>query len=151
MFHSSGKMEQSIGDSQKRSKDEGSAMAFAHFTLATRDVWRASRFFEAVLGWRPIPRPNNVPMAAAWLEIAPGQELHLVEAADFQPSPFDREFGRHIALAFPEAEFPALKQRLVQHGAELIAPERATPFERFFFRDPNGYVFEIVAQERTAK
>ena len=30
----------------------------------------------------------------------------------------------------------------------LIAPERPTPFERFFFRDPNGYVFEVVAAER---
>jgi len=126
-------------------------MAFAHFTLATRDVRRTSQFFEAVLGWRPIRRPSNIPMNAAWLEIAPGQELHLVEATDFQPSPFDREYGRHIALAFSRAEFPALKQRLVQHGAELIAPERTTPFERFFFRDPNGYVFEIVAQERTAE
>ena len=33
-------------------------------------------------------------------------------------------------------------------GATLIAPERPTPFERFFFRDPDGYVFEVVAAER---
>ena len=31
--------------------------------------------------------------------------------------------------------------------AELIAPQREAPFERFFFRDPvNGYVFEIVEE-----
>ena len=40
-----------------------------------------------------------------------------------------------------------LKQRLVDAGAELIAPLRATPFERVFFREPvNGYVFEVIAQ-----
>jgi hypothetical protein len=32
----------------------------------------------------------------------------------------------------------------VAHGATLIEPERPTPFARFFFRDPNGYVFEVV-------
>jgi catechol 2,3-dioxygenase-like lactoylglutathione lyase family enzyme len=119
-------------------------LAILHCTLATRDVARTSDFFAAALGWRPIERPGNIPMAAAWLEIAPGQELHLVEVPDFEPSPFDREFGRHVAFSHPRDDFAGLKERLTQHGAELIAPERPTPFERFFFRDPNGYVFEVV-------
>jgi hypothetical protein len=70
--------------------------------------------------------------------------LHLVEVADFTPSPFEQEFGRHVALAFPLAEHDGLKNRLKAHGAELIEPLRETPFTRFFFRDPNGYVFEVV-------
>jgi catechol 2,3-dioxygenase-like lactoylglutathione lyase family enzyme len=123
-------------------------MAIAHFTLATRDVRRTSAFFTATLGWKPLDRPNNIPMAAAWLEIAPGQELHLVEVADFAPSPFEREYGRHIAIAFPVAGFAGLKERLRGQGAEVIASLRPTPFERFFFRDPNGYVFEVVPAER---
>jgi catechol 2,3-dioxygenase-like lactoylglutathione lyase family enzyme len=100
---------------------------------------------------RPIERPNNIGRPAAWVEIAPGQELHLVEVQNFSPSPFEQEFGRHIALAFPEARFPELRRRLAAEGAELIEPLRPTPFARFFFRDPNGYVFEIVAAERTAE
>ncbi len=123
-------------------------MAIAHFTLATRDVRRTSAFFTATLGWKPVDRPNNIPMAAAWLEIASGQELHLVEVADFAPSPFEREFGRHIAIAYPLAGFAGLKERLKGQGAEAIAPPRPTPFERFFFRDPNGYIFEVVPAER---
>jgi len=125
-------------------------VAIAHFTLATRDVPRASRFFESTLGWRPVSRPGNIPRVAAWLAIAPGQELHLVEVTDFAPSPFEREFGRHIAVRYPREGFPGLKQRLADEGAELIAPARATPFERFFFRDPNGYVFEVIAAEGPA-
>jgi hypothetical protein len=31
----------------------------------------------------------------------------------------------------------------------LIDPQRPTSFERFFFRDPDGYVFEVVAAERS--
>ena len=123
-------------------------MSLAHLTLATRNVASAAAFFTRTLGWRPIERPNNIGRPAAWLEIAPGQELHLVEVKDFESSPFEAEFGRHIAIAFPLAEFDRLKRRLLGHGAELIEPERPTPFARFFFRCPDGYVFEVVAAER---
>ncbi|HEY7314124.1 MAG TPA: VOC family protein [Gemmataceae bacterium] len=123
-------------------------MSLLHLTLATRDVRKAESFFSGALGWRAIARPNNIGRPAAWLEIAPGQELHLIEVAAFASSPFEAEFGRHIALAVPRAEFDALKRRLVQHGATLIEPERPTPFARFFFRNPDGYVFEVVEAER---
>jgi catechol 2,3-dioxygenase-like lactoylglutathione lyase family enzyme len=123
-------------------------MAICHVTLATSDLDRTREFFEKALGWRPMNRPNNIPFRAAWLEVGPGMEVHLLEIADFHPSPFEREYGRHIAVAVPHAEFPALKERLQRLGGELIAADRPTPFERFFFRDPNGYVFEIVEAER---
>lgn len=126
-------------------------MSFTHLTLATRDVRGSVAFYSAALGWRPIDRPNNIGRPAAWLEMAPGEELHLVEVQDFAPSPFEQEFGRHVAVAFPQAQFPDLRRRLAELGAELIEPLRPTPFERFFFRDPNGYVFEIVAAERTVE
>ncbi len=122
-------------------------MALAHITLATRDVERSVDFFRDVLGWRRIGRPGNIGVAAAWLEIAPGYELHLVEDPEFEPSRFEREFGRHIAVTYPRAEFSGLKERLGARGAVLIEPLRETPFARFFFRDPNGYVFEIVEEE----
>jgi catechol 2,3-dioxygenase-like lactoylglutathione lyase family enzyme len=124
-------------------------VAILHCTLATRDVRRTSAFFTATLGWRPIDRPSSIPFPAAWLEVAPGQELHLVEVADFEPSAFEREHGRHVAVSCSRDGFAALRERLLRHGAELIAADRPSPRERFFFRDPNGYVFEVVATEGT--
>jgi len=121
-------------------------MAIAHVTLATRDVRRSSQFFVATLGWRPLDRPGNIPFPAAWLEIVPGQELHLVEVRDFEPSPFEREYGRHVAISNPREGLAGLKERLRQHGAELVPPMRETPSERFFFRSPDGYLFEVVAE-----
>jgi catechol 2,3-dioxygenase-like lactoylglutathione lyase family enzyme len=121
-------------------------VGLAHITLATRDVARSTAFFQDVLGWRPAARPGNITTKAAWLEIAPGMELHLIEDPDFEPSPFEKEFGRHIAVTFALAEFSALKARLHSSGATLIEPIRETPFERFFFRDWNGYVFEVVEE-----
>ena len=123
-------------------------MSLGHVTLATREVVATRDFFAEAFGWEPIPRPGNIEMEAAWLQIAPDQELHLLHVADFEPSPFEREFGRHIAVEVPAVDFPDLKRRLTERGAELIAPERETPFERFFFRDPNGYVFEVVDADR---
>jgi catechol 2,3-dioxygenase-like lactoylglutathione lyase family enzyme len=120
-------------------------MSIAHVTLAVRSVGRSSQFFAVTLGWRPLERPSNNPLPAAWLEIAPGQELHLVEVSDFQPSPFEREYGRHIAVTYPREGFVELQERLLHHGAELIAPLRPTAVDRFFFKDPNGYLFEVVA------
>lgn len=126
-------------------------MAFAHFTLATRDIDKSKDFFVAALGWKPIPRPGNIDRKACWLSIAPGQEAHLVEVNDFEPTAHEREFGRHIAISYPIDQFEKLKGRLVQHGADLIEPERPTPFARFFFRDPNGYLFEIVEAGRDSE
>ena len=124
-------------------------MAILHCTLATRDVRRTCAFFAATLGWRPIERPGNIPYPAAWLEVAPGQEVHLIEVPDFEPSAFEREYGRHLAVSYPRDGLAGLKERLTRHGAELIAPDRPAAVERFFFRDPNGYVIEVVGAERT--
>lgn len=120
---------------------------FAHFTLAVRDARAAVRFFEATLGWRPIREPDNIEIAAAWLEIAPGQQLHLLQVPDFEPSPFEAEFGRHFAFFHPGSDFAPLQARLVAHGATIVPALRPTPFQRFFFRDPQGYYFEIIDRD----
>jgi len=122
-------------------------MSFAHITLATRDVARTCTFFEQVFGWSPIRRPDNLDRSSAWLELAPNQQLHLLQVDDFAASPFEAEFGRHVAVFYPGRQFTELKQRLRQHGAELITPQRETAFERFFFRDPNGYLFEVIDEQ----
>lgn len=122
-------------------------MSLAHITLATRDVARTSRFFEATFGWRPIHRPGNIKGTAGWLEIAPGQQLHLLHVKEFEPSPFEAEFGRHVALFHPREDFDELRNRLAEAGATIIVPGRETPFARFFFREPNGYMFEVIDRD----
>ncbi len=121
-------------------------MRIAHFTLATRDAARTSRFFAETLGWRPVERVSNAPVRGAWLEIGPGQEVHLAEIADFAPSPFEGEFGRHIAVTCPRADCAAVQERLRAHGAEVFLPTATAPVERFFFRSPDGYVLEVIAE-----
>ena len=124
-------------------------MSLAHLTLPTRDVEKTTAFFEQTLGYVRNPIPSNSPVEALWLDIGRGQEMHVFHVEGFEVSPFESEFGRHVAVFYPVREFPRLKERLSALGAVLIAPIRPTPFERFFFREPvNGYVFEVVDEDR---
>jgi len=118
--------------------------SIAHFTIAARDSTATCEFFAATLAWKRIERPGNVHYEVQWLEINADQQIHVVEVEGFEPSDFEREYGRHIALFHDRADFDDLKRRLVANGAELVEPLRETPHERFFFRDPNGYLFEIM-------
>jgi catechol 2,3-dioxygenase-like lactoylglutathione lyase family enzyme len=125
-------------------------MSLAHMTFPTREVEKTAVFLEETLGYSRDPLPDNVVDATVWLNIGGGQQLHVLWVEGFDASPFEREFGRHLAVFYPLAQFDALKQRLRDHGAELIDPIRATPFERFFFREPvNGYVFEVIDDARS--
>jgi catechol 2,3-dioxygenase-like lactoylglutathione lyase family enzyme len=124
-------------------------VSLAHLTLPTRDVERTASFLERTLGYGRDPVPDNIPCETVWLNIGGRQQLHVFYVEGFEVSPFEREFGRHVAVFYPRAGFAGLRQRLSAHGAEIIEPLRATPFERFFFREPvNGYVFEVIDRDR---
>jgi catechol 2,3-dioxygenase-like lactoylglutathione lyase family enzyme len=123
---------------------------FAHLTIAVRDARATAEFFQRTLGWKIIRMPANIDIEAAWVEVAPGQQVHILTIPGFEPSPFEAEFGRHFAFFQPGADFSDLKQRLAANGATLIDALRPTPFERFFFRDPNGYFFEIINRDEYA-
>ena len=90
--------------------------------------------------------PSNSPVDVVWLGIGGGQTVHIFYVEGFEVSAFEHEFGRHIALYAPDTDFPALKARLTERGAELFDPLRPTSYARFFFREPiNGYVVEVIA------
>ena len=120
-------------------------MSLAHLTLPTRDVEKTAQFLEKTLGYARNPLPGNTPVETVWFDIGGGQEMHVFYVEGFEVSPFESEFGRHVAVFYPLEQFTVLKARLVEQGATLVEPRRATRFERFFFREPvNGYVFEVI-------
>jgi len=122
---------------------------FAHLTLPTQRVEETTRFIEQTLGYRRKPVPANSPVDVRWLDLGQGQELHVFFVEGFAVSPFEDEFGRHVALFHPLDDFPAVRKRITDAGGELVEPLRATSFERLFFREPiNGYLFELIDRER---
>jgi len=122
-------------------------MSLAHLTLPTAAVERTSRFLEQMLGYTRDPAPANSPMETVWLATGGGQQLHIVHVEGFEVSPFEGEFGRHIAIFRAAKEMTELRERLSAAGAQVMQPLRPSARERFFFREPvNGYVFEVIAQ-----
>ncbi len=124
-------------------------MSLAHLTLPTRYVERTTSFLEQMLGYRRMAVPGNSPVETQWLDIGLGQQLHVFYVEGFEVSPFENEFGRHIAVFHPLSDFDTLKARLTGQGCEIFYALRTTPFERFFFREPiNGYVLEVIDDAR---
>ena len=121
-------------------------MSFAHLTLPVKDVPMTSRFFQEVMGWPQLSMPQNIDIEADWLKINDSQQLHLL-GIENAPASQDEEFGRHYAFFHPVNDFDGLMERVRQNGGEIVEPIRETPFRRLFFRDPNGYVFELISQE----
>ena len=119
-------------------------MPFAHITFACRDIELTGAFLEDVMGWPRAAVPENAAGMVVWLTIGPEQELHIIKVDDFEPSPFEREYGRHLAIAVGTEEKAAIKARLAARETEIIPPIRPTPHERFFFQEPNGYVIEVI-------
>jgi hypothetical protein len=122
-------------------------LSLAHLTLPTKDVETTARFLQETLGYPRDPAPANSPVKTIWLGAGDGRQLHIVYVADFAVSPFEGEFGRHIAISFPPQQMIALRERLAAAGAQVMDPLRPSAQQRFFFREPvNGYVFEVIAQ-----
>ena len=67
---------------------------------------------------------GNVPDETVWLNIGRGQQIHVFYVEGFEVSPFEREFGRHVALFHPLPEFAALKARLASAARNFRAAAR---------------------------
>jgi predicted enzyme related to lactoylglutathione lyase len=128
-------------------------MPLAHLAIGSRDVRATAEFLCRAMGWELISSPANAPLEVAWIDVSArrnrSQQIHVIHVADFEISPFDREFGRHLAVFHDGRDMAALKLRIAEQGGQLIDPIRPTPFERFFFREPvNGYVFEVIDRDQ---
>lgn len=128
-------------------------MSIAHLAIGSRDVPATAEFLGQTMRWQTIETPANAPLEVAWLDLSPqrdrSQQIHIIFVAEYAASPFEQEFGRHLAVFHEGRDMAELKRRIAHRGGQLIEPRRATPFERFFFREPiNGYVFEVIDREQ---
>ncbi len=123
-------------------------MSLAHFTIPTRDVDGTMEFFLDLMGWAEIPVPDNVEVKVRWLDLGEGAQMHVLGIDDFEASPFEKEYGRHFAFFVSAERLADIKERLPRdYGIPIQPPLRPTPFERFFFNDPNGYLIEVIDRD----
>jgi catechol 2,3-dioxygenase-like lactoylglutathione lyase family enzyme len=106
-------------------------------------VSEARRFFEELLGFEEMPRPDSLSKAArngVWYRCG-DNEFHVF----FAPEGEFREDRSSRHPAFLVADLDGLRTRLQSAEVEL---EDAIPIdgrERFFCRDPFGHRFEFLS------
>jgi glyoxylase I family protein len=112
-----------------------------HIALMTKRVEECTAFYERVLGFRRVQRPN-FDFRGAWL-LKDGVCLHLLEnpkAGD--PSEVIQTREHHHALHTEDIR--AVEESLIAHDVPYRRNWMAnTDVEQLFFQDPDGNVWEI--------
>jgi catechol 2,3-dioxygenase-like lactoylglutathione lyase family enzyme len=108
-----------------------------HVSLNVNDVGEALPLYVDVLGLKMIPRPD-FGFPGAWLEVADGRQVHLIEVDDFVP-----DEGQHFAFAVDDldAAIAHLDDNDVKHTKIFEIP--GTPARQAFFRDATGNSIEL--------
>ena len=118
---------------------EANAVVPWRITLSTRNVPTSVAFSRTLAGSGA--RPGNIGTTAAWLR-SPRDRAAPDRGSAFEPSPFEKSLAG-ISPSLSRWQFPV--ERALQAMGRIDRALRETPLT-FFFRDPNGYVFEVVEE-----
>jgi len=98
------------------------------------DAMRA--FFIGLLGFREVPKPDNLSPSGLWLESGP-VSLHIGVDLDFRPA-------TKAHPAFLVDDLAALRERLEAEGFPARDDKPVEGYERFFTADPFGNRIELM-------
>ena len=107
-----------------------------HSSIRVADFERSKKFYEGLLGFRAVPRPD-FPFAGAWYGLGEGQ-LHLIECNDLN----DGIDPRSPHFAIEVEDYDAMKKELEGRGIEYLelGPQ-------LWIKDPDGYTVELRRKE----
>lgn len=113
-----------------------------HAGLLISDLATARTFYETVLGFIPLDRPD-LPYPGAWYGFNQHQQLHLMQLpnpdqASIRPPHGGRD--RHIAFGITDVD--VLRARL--DAAQVIYTMSKSGRPALFCRDPDGNTLEFV-------
>ena len=127
-----------------------------HMAYRCRDSDETRRFYEDFLG---LPLVNAFEITTTktgratrvlhhFYGMADGACIAFFEAPDMT---FDfkvqHDFDLHIAVEIPSADLQAWIARGRERDMEVRGPSDHGGFDSIYFRDPNGYVVELVAKK----
>ncbi|CAA6666385.1 unnamed protein product [Spirodela intermedia] len=102
-----------------------------HISLVCRNVERSLDFYQDVLGFIPIRRPESLKFDGAWL-FNYGIGIHLLQSED--PEAMPCECMATVERKLREMGIPCI-QRTVEEGGISV--------DQLFFHDPDGFMIEV--------
>ncbi|XP_024364361.1 glyoxylase I 4 [Physcomitrium patens] len=124
-----------------------------HVSRVCRNVHITTRFYEKVLGFIPIVRPDALKFDGAWLHNY-GISIHLLQAENQELSslpPVEKEINsRDDHISFQSDSILGVEQALQEHGIKFTRKtidENGVLIEQVFFHDPDGFMIEICTCE----
>ncbi len=113
-----------------------------HVGVLVADIARALDFYRGVLGLTECPRPA-LSYPGAWLDLGHGQQLHLMQLPNPDPTQRSAYGGRDRHLALQVNELAQLTERLQTAGIGYT--ESQSGRAAVFCRDGDGNTLEFVA------
>lgn len=126
-----------------------------HVSRVCRNVQVATNFYEKVLGFIRVVRPEALKFDGAWLHnYGVGLSIHLLQAQNQELStlpPAAKEINiRDEHLSFQSESILRVEQALNDHGIKYCretVDEDGVQIEQVFFHDPDGFMIEICTCE----
>jgi lactoylglutathione lyase len=114
-------------------------VGFNHIALEVLDVNRSCKFYNEILGLRPMQRPA-FDFPGAWFQLGNNIELHLIGG-----QPLDTKLNtrsNHFAIEVRELDAwqAWLESHRIQTLGRKIRPDGAL---QLYITDPDGYVIEL--------
>mmetsp|Transcript_29968 Transcript_29968/g.95765 ORF Transcript_29968/g.95765 Transcript_29968/m.95765 type:complete len:166 (-) Transcript_29968:109-606(-) len=116
-----------------------------HAGVLVTKVEESKAFYMDVLGFEDEShlRPTKLPYPGAFMRVAEGQQIHLMELPSVDPKTGRPAHGgrdRHLAMTIKSIE--PLKQRLEANGIDYTMSQSGRA--ALFCRDPDGNAFEFM-------
>jgi lactoylglutathione lyase len=111
-----------------------------HVALSVKDLTASAKFYHEILGLEPVEVPKAMFGIRYWFQIAPGQQLHLLNNRMEMLTNNSRE-ASHFSISIDSAD-----------DWEAFLKSKAYPYHRqqridkawqIFVADPDGYVIEL--------
>lgn len=114
-----------------------------HITLSVKDAEQSFNFYTEVLGFRPLAKwsvGSYLLAGDTWIALHNDGKTRSEKLPEYT----------HIAFSVSEEDFPKMKEKIIDSGAEVWQDNKSEG-DSLYFVDPNGHRLEIHASDLDAR